>query len=254
MKILISVGITWIFQISIFHVTGKPIFIGCSVSCQFQKIHWLSLFFLRGISFSGSVTLKWTQRAAELVTHRKPIGIVLKGAELCLLRLSRAGLWPQLSWLTAPVSDARYRPAPRSKGNFYKVIFFWLAVWTLSAISQLNYRIFQRRVFSAPSLWFLPVLAFQRKTHVNCAPKYEQVRHMRKLTKLPSLKIYIFYNGNKSDFIFTFNHPKSVRLKLNQLHILAEFSVGCMAVSYSLKKGIVAEGNPPDLKSFPEQF
>lgn len=152
MKILISVGITWIFLISIFHVTGKPIFIGCSVSCPFQKMHWLSLFVLGGISFSGSVTLKWTQRAAELVTHRKPIGIVLKGAELCLLRLPRAGLWPQLSWLTAPVSDARYRPAPRSKGNFYEVIFFWLAVWTLSAISQLNYRIFPRRVFSAPSL------------------------------------------------------------------------------------------------------
>lgn len=172
MKILISVGITWIFLISLFHVTGKPIFIGCSVSCQFQKMHWLSVFVLGGISFSGSVTLKWTQRAAELVTHRKPIGIVLKGAELCLLRLPRAGLWPQLSWLTAPVSDARYCPAPRSKGNFYKVIFFWLVVWTISAISQLNDRIFPRRVFSAPSLWFLPVLAFQRKTHVNCAPKY----------------------------------------------------------------------------------
>lgn len=158
---------------------ANPFLLFVQFLASFKRCTDVSLFVLGGISFSGSVTLKWTQRAAELVTHRKPIGIVLKGAELCLLRLPRAGLWPQLSWLTAPVSDARYRPARRSKGNFYKVIFFWLTVWTLSAVSQLNYSIFQRRVFSARSLWFLPVLAFQHKTHVNCAPKYEQVRHAK---------------------------------------------------------------------------
>lgn len=199
-------------------------------------MHRLSLFVLGGTSFSGSVPLKWTQWAAEPVTHRKQTGIVLKGAERCLLRLPRAGLWPQLSRLRAPVSDAHYCPAPRSKGNVYTVIFFWLTLWTLSGISQT--RFFREEffgVFSASSLW-LP----SHKTHVNCAPKYENVNHVKADWITTPIHIcacvYILYacitNDNKSDFIFTFIHFKSVRLK-SQFHILAEFSVGWMSVSYS---------------------
>lgn len=45
-----------------FQFDWQPIFIGCSVFCQFHKMHWLSLFVPGGIYFPWSVALtaSWT--------------------------------------------------------------------------------------------------------------------------------------------------------------------------------------------------
>lgn len=71
---------------------------------------------------------------------------------------------------------------------------------------------------------------------------------MRNLTKLPTLKIrilFFFTIGNKGDFIHPLNHPKSVRLKLNQL---AEFRVGCMFCQLWSEEGNSSRGESSRFK------